>query len=165
MKKLLLATAITLSMTTVASAIPTYQLSAQAVSANDFAKALKKGKLPGSKGHVGMSYKQLKKVAPNAKKWSPGDPFGGVIVGKDNYGYKTNKASARAQIIGRHYQSGNVISKSSLEKKIGKPYKTYYNASYYKKGKYALLVIWPYSNNDDVHFTVGTPETVNYIPL
>lgn len=169
MKKILLATAIALGTTAAASTMPAYDLTAQAVSASDFEKALKKGKLPGAKGHVGITYKQLKKVAPNASKWQNGDPFGGVEVGRDNYGFNTGKPSAHAQVISRDYKANPVVTRSALEKKIGKPYKIYqdggFTCAFYKKGKYALLVIWRPSSYKSTTFIVGTPRTVDYIPL
>lgn len=169
MKKLLLAISIALGGTAATSIVPNLTLDAEATSTTTFVKAMKKGTLPGAKGRVGMTYKQVKKKSPSLSKFYAGDPIGVARVGQYEYGFFSGSQNAKVQLVRRNYHSTSTISRSKLEKKIGKPYsvESYYGftTAYYKSGKYSIVVQWRPSYEKMTTIIVSKKNVVDHLIL
>lgn len=167
MKKLVLAATIAVSLTTICSNFNDQQIKASAKSydmKSSFAQALKKGTLPKAKGKVGETFGSLHKKTKGIY-MNMGDPS--YYKAKDGDSYNFNFPSnylgnaipknATVNSIDRWYNYK--ISKSSVEKYFGKPYKGYddrgkkVNTYIYKTGKYYTYVK---SGSNNTEVIVGT---------
>lgn len=129
MKKLLLAAAIALGTSTVSGMVSTTQIEASAKSHDmtpSFAKALKKGELPKTKGKIGMTYKTLKKVVPKKKEYAA-DSYVYIAKNDDmfylNYNTTLGKPKNTNKVVALHREYNYLISSSSVKKQLGTPYR------------------------------------------
>lgn len=191
MKKWVLAFGITFGMSIGAVTLPTAHVEAQAKEYDmkpNLVNALKKGTLPWANGKVGMTYKALKKVEKNEKEHI-GDPYYYVTSKKydDRYafwmdyrkwekvGFKSYKPYPTDKVSYIERQYDYLISKKSVEKYFGKPYKgipyeptgkkqKWVTTGIYKAGKY-YLSFTPYNDqyNKITMITVGDKNSVMLI--
>lgn len=151
MKKILLATAIVLGITTFSQNIIGTENVAIAQEKNmstTFVNKLEKGTLPKAEGKVGMTLKTLK--SKGKVSYYPAEEFSLYRSKNYDYGfYNTRynqkvKSSSKIKIVIREYNFS--FSKSSIKKKLGKQLPTYGQYGYqtktdiYKVGKYYAMV-------------------------
>lgn len=147
MKKLLLASALVLGLSTSATAFQPPQIEAQAkeyAMKSSFAASLKKGTMPYAKGKLGMSYRTLKQKAKKQKMWyedglvyyaherAKNDPD--IYIFDEDY----FSNSSKVLMMGRQYDY--LISTASIQKYFGKGEKLNSTDRFYMSGKYYLIV-------------------------
>ena len=170
MKKLLLASALALGISSGSVALSGSHIEAQAKSydmKSTLASALKKGTFPNEKGKVGMTYTTLSKKVPlgsmdfsgNILYYYPKNSYDPYTFNKKNLSGKS-----KVQSITRTYNY--FISKSSINKYFGKPIKSanqgYGLGSYiYVSGKhYIAVTLYSEDNYNSTFITVGTKKHV-----
>lgn len=129
MKKILLAASIVLGASTITGMIAAPQMDVSAKTTEmsaSFAKKLKEGGLPNTKGKIGMTYKTLKKVVPKKKEYAA-DKYVYMAKNKDmfylNYNEKLRKPKNTNTVVALNREYSNLISSSSVKKQLGKPYR------------------------------------------
>ena len=187
MKKLLLASAIAFGISSAVVALPVAQIEAKAKEYDmkpNLANALKNGTLPWANGKVGMTYKTLKKLETveqeyvaethyyvNSKKYDDRYAFWMNYKKWEKNGFQSYKPNATDKISYIERQYDYLISKKSVEKYFGKPYKgipyeptgkkqKWVTTGIYKVGKY-YLSFTPYKKITMI--TVGDKDSVMLI--
>lgn len=129
MKKILLATSIIFGAGAISGMIAAPQIEASAKSYDmkpSFAQSLKKGELPNTKGKIGMTYKQLKKVVPKKTEYAA-EKYVYMAKNKDmfylNYNEKLGKPKNTNTVVAVNREYTYLISSSSVKKQLGKPYR------------------------------------------
>lgn len=180
MKKLLLASAIALSISAGIITLSNMQIEANAkVDKNgydwyemkpNFASSLKKGTMPYAKGKVGMTYDVLSKKAP----MDHIDFYNGFVYYSherakndfDEYIFTKSSFNSKSKVKMIHRSYDYLITEKSIRKYFGKPVKTMnfggeFGRYMYKSGKYYMNVtIYSESGYDATIFSLGTKATI-----
>lgn len=183
MKKLLLASAIALGISSWTIALPAAKVEAQAKEYDmkpNLANAIKRGSFPFIKGKVGMTYAELKKIE-KSKEEDVGEVYFYYTSKKyeDRYAFKMDYkrwkkngygaykplSTQKISYIEREYDYR--ISKKSVEKYFGKPYKgipyeptgkkqKWIETNIYKAGEYYFVF---FSSGKSTYVSVATKES------
>ncbi|WP_010289935.1 hypothetical protein [Kurthia massiliensis] len=165
MKKLLLASVLMFSTSTVATATLETPIEASAKVTQkkmtaSLAKAMKQGKFPNAKGKIGMTYSKLTKVAPAYFVTSDNDvllyahsrskKYAGNPLYLDAYFFNNKNFNNKSKVQSVQRLFDYTFTSSSLKKYFGNPLKVTATDRYYKVGDY--VAIFTVENNQTYLF-------------